>query len=118
MQYTDTQLKQALVKLLPTEIKGEHAIPNGYHLYYATQSQYYKRAVSDSELLHLCWLVEGTLNSSDHWHYFRQMENEIQMWLIEQDEKVEYGNIYSWAIHATWQQRTIALAKMKGIEIV
>ena len=49
--------------------------------------------VLDTELLHLCWLVEETLS-------------DIAM--------EEYG--ITLTVHATWQQRIIALAKVKGIE--
>jgi hypothetical protein len=66
------------------------------------------RPVLDTELLHLCWLVEETLTF---------------------DEKIEYqetmvrivGKADGWrylTMHATWQQRVIALAKVKGIEVV
>ena len=54
--------------------------------------------VLDTELLHLCWLVEEAMPYSREW--------------------VDYTNILANdAISATWQNRIIALAKVKGIEI-
>jgi len=108
--YTDTQLKQALAKMLPEEVEIDPVIN-------VFRYRFHGDCVLDTELLHLCWMVEEGLNSTEHCFYFRVIENNIQEWLIEQDEKVGYGSIYTWSIHATWQQRTIALAKVKGVEI-
>jgi len=59
--------------------------------------------VLDTELLHLCWLVEETLNEINSANYAEFLRP------ITANYKLLY--------HATWQQRVIALAKVKGIEI-
>ena len=51
--------------------------------------------VLDTELLHLCWLVENTLTRSKECDYF-----------------------VSLSMRSSWQQRVEALAKVKGIDIV
>ena len=56
-----------------------------------------------TELLHLCWLAEETIAPIDE---IEEYENEI-------------ASSNGWRMyHASWQQRTIALCKVKGIEIV
>lgn len=104
---TDQQLKQALAKMLPerTAALDEYgtlkwlSTPNGIYL---------TDQVLDTELLHLCWLVEETLTK-------RQCQDYTQGWF-----HVETPNIppYDYVWHATWQQRTIALCKVKEVEIV
>ena len=92
MTYTDEQLKQALAKMLPDQIsfrqfKDDNA-EFGY-LYWKDKNQHpIQSEVRDTELLHLCWLVEKELPPSSECDYFD-----------------------------TWQQRVVALAKVKGIEI-
>lgn len=103
MNYTDTQLKQALAKMLP-----DLCLQYG-HLCWKQVNQdgtIVTTDVLDTELLHLCWLVEETL-------------------MFPSDEQIDYNrhlamdcDYSQWGqVHATWQQRTIALAKVKGIEI-
>lgn len=102
MTPTDTQLKQALAKMLPEQVKIERAIPNGTHLYWENGN-----FIKNTELLHLCWLVEQEL---------------IKSKTLEEQQDYHYtlrGVVApSWAMSASWQQRTTALAKVKGIEIV
>lgn len=101
MTPTNTQLKQALAKMLSTEIIHHHC-----NLQWTPNNQYYPAWVKDTELLHLCWLVEESLTA--------QQKSEFLIWFWESPE---YSNI--WIMnHATWQQRTMALCKVKGIEIV
>jgi len=102
MNYTDEQLKQALAKMLPrTVCYGSPQGSDGLHWRPLWHVGSY-RSVSDAELLHLCWLAEETL-ISDEW---AQFENTVYWHSI--------STIY---IHATWQERVTALAKVKGIEI-
>lgn len=54
-------------------------------------------SVRDTELLHLCWLIEETLNNSQYSAF--------------------YCSLNGRHISSSWQQRTIALAKIKGIEL-
>ena len=112
--YTDAQLKQALAKMLPELIH----IWDSSNCYTTDAFFQWKdkhdngallesRRVLDTELLHLCWLVEKTLTSnqkSKYMIYFWGNQNKI------------FCNRFG-VHHATWQQRTIALAKVKGIEL-
>ena len=102
MNYTDKQLKLALADMLP------QSIYNGGELYiyeddFAGLGGY--RHVRDTELLHLCWMVEKVL-----------IENDKQAYNLFENRLFELCNPYT-TLSATWQQRTIALAKVKGIEI-
>ena len=113
---TDTQLRQALAKMLPDaqaidEVEGltfTRLEPNGDLL---------TSTVLDTELLHLCWMVEETLNPS--------VESEIvsddpNIWrdYVKSLDALCCENGGQTCMHATWQQRTIALAKTRGGEIV
>lgn len=125
--YTDTQLKQALAKMLPETVECVEQMPmcrkelpgseliNGawrhhsgqYILYWKHDTTDTTNEVLDTELLHLCWLVEEQLletSTDGKW-----------TWYIDE---IKTGEYYGASIHATWQQRTIALAKVKGVEIV
>ena len=107
MNYTDTQLKQALAKMLPNLIKCTHSITEkGYEYCYLTwlgKTNPFECECRDTELLHLCWLVEETLNeinSADYAELLRPIS-------------ANYKLLY----HASWQQRVEALAEVKGIEV-
>lgn len=101
----DTQLKQALAKMLPDALiwdveSSQHNTvrDEGWGLCWDSGNP-----VLDTELLHLCWLVEKELDW-DSWHaYKRELDK-----LAGEREKIS----------AIWQQRTILLAKVKGIEII
>jgi len=110
MTYTDTQLKQALARMLPDKLDWREikmtAVGTGgsYHLLCWKGGCH----VLDTELLHLCWLVEEDIP--------------CESWLCYVDELrfITVGltkNMFFYP-HATWQQRTTALCKVKGIEIV
>ena len=105
MTHTDTQLKQALAKMLPETLLWDNGSSphntdrepdDAWGLCWDSGNP-----VLDTELLHLCWMVEETLNAD-------QIHN-CKLHLLV--------NGYWMSIHATWQQRTIALAKVKGVEI-
>ena len=95
----DTQLKQALAKMLPEEVSYETNLDQFPEDLYWIRSGH---TVLDTELLHLCWLVEETLGKED-----------TLMFCIEMDIVMDLK-----AIHATWQQRVLALCKVKGVAIV
>jgi hypothetical protein len=107
MNYTDDQLKQALAKMLPDHIsfrqfKDDNA-EFGY-LYWKDKNQHpLQSEVRNTELLHLCHLVEETLNEIESAEYAELL-------------RPIAGN-YKLLWHATWQQRVVMLAKVKGIEI-
>lgn len=98
--YTDTQLKQALAKMLPEQLSwqeiDEDEIPRD-ELCWGHKA--YHWPVLDTELLHLCWLVERGLN---------------ELWPVYYAQFVEFEGV---TINATWQQRVIALVKVKGLEL-
>lgn len=96
---TDTQLKQALAKMLPEVVRFDEQTKNSE---YSLHWREYMHAVLDTELLHLCWLIEETLSPSQAQAYYQMLP----------------ANSVGNQAHATWQQRVIALAKVKGIEIV
>jgi len=90
---THKQLKKALAKMLPKKITWEEfTSKDGTYYYYLVHK--HNLLVLDSELLHLCWLVEKELNDVEaNWY----------------SKLVNY--------HSNWQERITALAKVKGIEI-
>jgi len=98
----EKHLKQALAKMLSETLCYQS--PRGADgLYWRVPSYAGSyRSVSDTELLHVCHLVEQALTP---------------------DEWTKYGNALSWYslpiyyIHATWQQKVAELAKVKGIEV-
>jgi len=109
MNYTDEQLKKTLAKMLPNEIT-----------YYSVMTFYWNRQfiagifqrVLDTELLHLCWMVEETLNE----YKSAQYSDELIKQCSADAKNTAQPNNWSEA-HATWQQRVTALAKVKGVEI-
>jgi len=107
--YTDTQLKQALVKMLPDRIK---TFSGSNNLLWITGDATYPpyKEVLDSELLHLCWLVEETLDTFQAISYWRE--------LFEKTKSAHHIQAAFQAAHTTWQQKVIALAKVSNIEIL
>jgi len=102
--YTDDQLKAALAKMLPEHIEIVH----NKLRWRCVPAQSYC-IVLDTELLHLCWMVEETLNKQ----FTHNISERNRYVYYLQTECGELG-----CAHATWQQRTVALAKVKGVEIV
>ena len=98
MNYTDEQLKRALTKMLPECIHENGDL----YIYDADFGSGGHRQVFNTELLYLCWLAEKTLSP-------------IQTEVYEEIFELELC-LYA-AIHASWEQRVEALAKVKGIEI-
>ena len=124
--YTDTQLKQALAKLLPELLENYYQdVPLDNFLLSWTWS---KREVLDTELLHLCWLVEQGLceYTGEHQEHYSQRDDYskelMKLCGTWNGSAWDWGSICDadlfQAAHATWQQRVIALAKVKGVEIV
>ena len=107
MNYTDEQLKNCLAKMLPEDLKFIH----GAEIYeFNLMWRDFNRGVLDTELLHLCWLVGKDVEAKRYSDYLMHaIQDEICTGAVEAR--------YTTA-SATWQQRTIALAKVKGVEIV
>lgn len=104
MTPTDAQLKKTLAKMLPdtliwddgtSQYNSDRLQEEGWGLCWDSGNP-----VLDTELLHLCWLVEQTLG---------------ELWPVYYAQFVEFEGI---TINAPWQARTIALAKVKGVEIL
>lgn len=113
MQYTDIQLKQTLAKMLPEKIRVRDNEVLGRHL--AWNNTCPTSSVCDTELLHLCWLVEEDVDE-DRW-------SDYLLYLVE--SSIGYSTTFKLSVretiaitHSTWQQHVVALAKVKGIEIV
>jgi len=93
MNYTDNQLKAALAKMLPDKLilvpygREDNLILSWICTDITGTKKHYVE-VLDTELLHLCGLV--------------------------QEEYEQYILLF---YHPKWQQRVITLAKVKGIEI-
>jgi len=96
MEYTDEQLKQALAKMLPNDVEWikPHLKTSRPYLVWISSGRS-GEFVENTELLHLCWLVEETLN---------------------QFQCEEYYSKGVW-YHSTWQEKIVNLAEVKGIEI-
>ena len=97
---TDTQLKQCLAKMLPEVIGDRRGA-----MRWLDGDQ---RRVLDTELLHLCWLVERSLHDDSYPTYIRSLHNTV--WNDSDGKNTRWES-------ATWKKRTIALAKVLGIEI-
>ena len=100
MNYTDDQLKKALAEMLPELLYSDYLADGTFvSIRWLTDKPNYGckgHSVLDTELLHLCWMVEETLDSKHNLKYYNKIEIDP---------------------HASWQQRVEALAKVKGIEI-
>jgi len=107
-QYTDTQLKKTLAKMLPDLV-----FVDDFDMFrYLNEYQ----IVLDTELLHLCWLVEKTISLTEECEF--ETYTDILSTLVgtSLDESFD---VSAFKIHtATWQQRVVALAQVKGVEIV
>lgn len=103
--YTDNQLKQALAKMLPeclnmmnNEVRGECLAWNGN----------YPLPVLDTELLCLCRDAEMSLSVKE----YSKFELNLESIVIDQSDTKDWRDT-----SASWQQRVIALAKVKNIKI-
>ncbi len=115
MNYTNEQLKQALAKMLPNILHWRTALDTTQGMYELCWTNTNNSDhpddwfdVRDTELLHLCWMVEDTLTKRECQDYTQGMR-----W-----EETPNTPPYDYVWHATWQQRVIALAKVKGVDIV
>lgn len=72
--------------------------------------------VYNTELLHLCWLVEETLPIKADYMKALYYETAFDK-VCDEYDGTDWTAVYCYAL-ATWKQRTIALCKVKGIEIV
>ena len=110
MDYTDKQLREALSKMLPK--KTVQLVPYGRedNLILCWDLDGESEPVRNTELLHLCWLVEEGLKEEEQSAYIHKIY-QMQSLKNKAKWKIHYD------CHATWKQRVKALAKVKGIEI-
>lgn len=115
MTTTDTQLKSALAKMLPDKLGWLNTIGLIHIKKCGKDSlcQLWGELVKDTELLHLCWLVEEEFKEDTD---LAEQYN-IKLRLVVGNEMTLYYSEF-YVLHATWQQRTIALCKVKGVEII
>jgi hypothetical protein len=104
---TDDQLKTALAKMLP-----ERVLWNDIELVWIDKKSGFWSHVAgkvlDTELLHVCHLIEQGLSCVEQCSYVELLH----------PPKTQSYVLSDWVVlHSTWQQRTIALAKVKGIEL-
>jgi len=113
----EQQLKLALAKMLPEKICLGQGAAVGETLFYWHNSETEYRGpeqdevlpqIRDTELLHVCWLVEETLDKDQARDYTYLISNF--------DEAKVAADWYPW--HTPWQRRAEALAKVKGINLV
>ena len=104
MNYTDDQLKSILAKILPETI-SQHACGKYYWIGSANGF------VLDTELLALCSLVEAGLTVEESHDYLDALARIV-------DPIFGYrGELTLGIITSTWQQRTTALAEVKGVAL-
>lgn len=102
MNYTDDQLKQLLAKMLPETVAFNDM---GSFIW---TSRCDTRQVLETELLHICSLVEDGLTERDRPIYAARLHPKQIHHHLQSDFLV---------LHATWQQRTAALAGVKGVTL-
>ena len=100
MNITDAQLRALLAKMMPETIT-QHACGKYYWIGSANGF------VLDTELLHLASLMEAGLTEGERVKYTDHLCSITPS---------EYDGFFSCAV-ATWQQRTTALAAVKGVAL-
>jgi len=103
----DNDLKQLLAKMLPETVEDYGGGALLWRQPIGTKGACIKSRVKDTELLHLCSLVEAGLTVVESCTYFDLLRS------IEPDNEAAGAFAY----HATWQQRVTALAVVKGVTL-
>ena len=113
MNYTDDQLKKALTKMLPEQIflreTQNEALDYYCYLLWRGKSNPHDMEVRDTEMLHLCWLVEDKLTEKEY-YFYADVVCDLSLEIVKKRR-------WFW-LAMTWQQRVEGLAKVKGIDIV
>ena len=111
-QYTDEQLKQALAKMLPEKILYLEFHSRLFYQELDLLGRFVVREILDTELLQLCFDVEETLSANDYEKYGLSV---AEISGLTEDSSI---SLISRALFSMkWQQRVVALAKVKEIEI-
>jgi hypothetical protein len=110
MKYTDTQLKQALAKMLPDLVEIDQ---DNKGLFWKDDAY---MIVLDNQLLNLCHLVWMTLDRKQRVHYSLYLREIV---VNDGGHASSFDeDIVACCENATWQQRVIALCKVKNITIL
>ena len=108
-KHTDTQLKQALAKMLSEKITSHTRYGSPIYIWQGSaEHPDDAQEVLDTELLYLCWLVERALTTNE--------QRRDYMDSLTTDTQELHQMLWDYT-NATWQQRVTALCKVKGIEI-
>ena len=108
MNYNDNELRALLAKMLPETVHLSHSGELCWSHNYSQDSHLF---VLNTELLHLASLVEAGLNYEESHNYLDALARIV-------DPIFGYRNELTLGIiTATWQQRTRALAKVKGVAL-
>jgi len=102
----NNELKSLLAKMLPETLGW-----NGLFLYWHDKGK-----ALDTELDRLCWLVQDGLTEEEQYQYALKLLAQVAV-----NQPFHYGKQcgrdYFGTAHATWQQRTEALAGVKGVAL-
>ncbi len=104
---TDDELKQLLAKMLPEQVEWtiDYALSKEIlFLFWKIDHVYIK----ESELLHVCWLIEQTLTVDEMYLKYKSALSDV---VADKCLKTHTANLF----RPSWQQRTMALAKVKGL---
>lgn len=108
-QPIEIRLKKALAEMLP-EIIGQPYPGKSILRWKRADSVLYDAEVLDTELLHLCWLVEENLTDKEIDQYLFILDYVVELSAFEK-------RISSFRYHADWMARTWALSKLKKINV-
>ena len=105
MNLTDNELRALLAKMLPEMVHLSHSGELCWSHNYSQDSHLFVR-VLDTELLHLASLVEAGLTENQKCQYV------VRLSTTDRENSPDWNMTF-----ATWQQRTTALAEVKGVTL-
>ena len=119
---TNDKLRQTLAKMLPEQLRfvtyrrcagdsDDDFSSTGF--YWLDQNGKCMKCVEDTELLHLCWLIQETLTPEEWTSY-----TDTLLTIVGKDMN-GYNHYWEMCARASWQQRVKALAyiKIRGINL-
>lgn len=106
---TDQELKQLFLKLLPGKVTWYQNPSTGVStLLWNHNDPRFVEAVKDTELLSLCMMVEETFTQAEKVDYLNALRAILAK---EHNRAISDFDL----LHASWQQRIQAVAKVKGL---